>query len=127
MSPWLTSVTGVERNEEKGECCRVCESKPDPKACELNCFYGLCAGVLALLPAGNLIPRALLSLRDTPAGTARVVEGFGSDSIEQFRSISRHSIILSTLGQSCPRTQRHCLHSCPETGMQCSDSGPRGV
>lgn len=128
VSPWLMSVTWVERNEDKVGCSRVCDSKADPKACEVNCFYGLCARVLALSLASCTQSPGPYCARGNPwAGTTRVVEGFGSDSVGQFWSIGRHSIILFTLGQSCPRTQKDCLHSCLETGMQCGGGGPRGV
>lgn len=42
VSPWLMSVTWVQRNEDKAGSFRVCDSKADPRACEVNCFYGLC-------------------------------------------------------------------------------------
>lgn len=86
------------------------------------CESWLCSLLVAPNPLSPTVPGGILL-----AKTAGVVEGFGSDSSGQFWSISRHSIILSALGQSCPRTQRDCLHSCPETGMLCNDSGPRGV
>lgn len=79
------------------------------------------------MPASGTQSSGPYRARRNPRAGATSVGRFGSDSIGQFWSMSRHSIILSTLGQSCPRTQKDCPHSCPETGMQYNGSGPRGV